>query len=414
MWEGSTSKFSQKTLIQSIKNGGLKLCHYSSKVEALKLSWIKRLTSKSTSTWKILPQNFYNCNDLNLYFKANHDLLTKKEIPDFYLEIHKLFMKNFKNEPINLTEILNQSIWLNKHLTINHTYIHNHEWIKKGIHYVKDLVDEQCNLLNHHDLEKIYKIKSSFLITLQIHSSIPNKWKNILNNSKKKPTNKTQGNLININKKYIDIKKVTCKDLYWHLINSYKHTPTSIKKWTDIFPKFTNVDFDIWSGIFKIPFKTLRDTKVQTFQYRLLHNIIPCNQWLCNLKIKNSNICDYCNEIDDIPHFFLYCPKVNDFWKYWANWWENISTTNITNCLDISECILFGFPGNEDETQVLNYCIIYTKYYIYIQKLFNKNQLEMHACLTQIKHSLNTEQNICNSQNKKHKFKKFLNIYENL
>ncbi len=40
--------------------------------------------------------------------------------------------------------------------------------------------------------------------------------------------------------------------------------------------------------IFKLPFHTVRDTKLQSFQFRLLHRIIPCNKWLNTIKIKNS------------------------------------------------------------------------------------------------------------------------------
>ncbi len=49
-------KISQKTHIQQIDKGGLKLCHYETKVKALKLSWIKRLTSETDSTWRTLPK----------------------------------------------------------------------------------------------------------------------------------------------------------------------------------------------------------------------------------------------------------------------------------------------------------------------------------------------------------------------
>ncbi len=37
IWECSTSNISQKTLIQQIDKGGLKLCHFETKVKALKL-----------------------------------------------------------------------------------------------------------------------------------------------------------------------------------------------------------------------------------------------------------------------------------------------------------------------------------------------------------------------------------------
>ncbi len=48
---------------------------------------------------------------------------------------------------------------------------------------------------------------------------------------------------------------------------------------------------------------------------------------------------------------------------------------NIRDESHIHESILFGFPGRSDDAIVINYCILYAKHYIYIEKLKeNKNQ----------------------------------------
>ncbi len=108
IWNGSTSKIAQKTLILNIENGGLKLFHFETKIKALPVSWIKRMSTEEASAWKILPKHFVNCNNLDKYFSSNHKILSNKEIPLFYKEIHTLFMKYFKQEPTNLLNILNQ------------------------------------------------------------------------------------------------------------------------------------------------------------------------------------------------------------------------------------------------------------------------------------------------------------------
>ncbi len=41
---------------------------------------------------------------------------------------------------------------------------------------------------------------------------------------------------------------------------------------------------------------------------------------------------------------------------------------------NIEECVLYGFPGNSNDILTVNFCILYAKYYIYIQKLFNCNK----------------------------------------
>ncbi len=56
----------------------------------------------------------------------------------------------------------------------------------------------------------------------------------------------------------------------------------------------------------------------------------------------------------------------------------------------------------------------YIKYYIYIQKLFNKNHLDVHFCQMQLKHAIEREYVICNKTITLFKFEKFNFIYNNI
>ncbi len=121
---------------------------------------------------------------------------------------------------------------------------------------------------------------------------------------------------------------------------------------------------------------------MQSFQYIIIHRIIPCNSWLKNITIKNSECCDFCNEINDIPHFLLLCPNFKAFWKSWAKWWFSVTKTEIRHVDHLQENILFGFVGANGIIYVLNYCILYGKCFIYIQRLFNQNKVDIYAYLT--------------------------------
>ncbi len=123
--------------------------------------------------------------------------------------------------------------------------------------------------------------------------------------------------------------------------------------------KFMTLSWLLKIRMFKLTFITERDTKIQTFQYRLIQTTIPCNKWLHNITIKNCSVCDYCMNVDDLPHFFIRCLKVKEFWLHWFNWLESLSGIVIRNSQVIEECILFGFPSNSDVMQVFNFCILY-------------------------------------------------------
>ncbi len=174
-------------------------------------------------------------------------------------------------------------------------------------------------------------------------------------------------NTIKINNNVKSIATTTCKKYILVFINSEKHTPISVKKWSEQYPNFNNAEPHIWKRIFKMSFITVRDTKIQTLQCKIIHNIISCNQWLHNIKIKENNKCAFCKDIDNLPHVFLKCDKVKQFWSHWFNWWQKISGFEIQLDNNVIEgCILFGFPHKSDIIMVLNYCILYSKYYIYI------------------------------------------------
>ncbi len=112
---------------------------------------------------------------------------------------------------------------------------------------------------------------------------------------------------------------------YWHVINTDLDSLIAVQKWPDHYPIFKEASANVWLRIVKLPFQTVRDTKIQTFQYRIIQNIIRCNMWLHNIKVKNSPVCDYSNNADDLLHFFIRCLKVATFWFYWFNWWETLS-----------------------------------------------------------------------------------------
>ncbi len=92
---------------------------------------------------------------------------------------------------------------------------------------------------------------------------------------------------------------------------------------------------------------------------------------------------------------------------------------NIRDESHIYESILFGFPGRSDDVIVINYCILYTKQYIYLEKhKENKNQntlnVDFLGYLSKLKYTLKIEQSICIHSNKSIKFNKFNFMYDNL
>lgn len=71
---------------------------------------------------------------------------------------------------------------------------------------------------------------------------------------------------------------------------------------------------------FQSLYATAQDKKLQAFQFRLIHQIIPCNKFLKNIKIRQLDACDSCGSPDDTEHFLLLCPNIQHFLKSILDW----------------------------------------------------------------------------------------------
>ncbi len=71
--------------------------------------------------------------------------------------------------------------------------------------------------------------------------------------------------------------------------------------------------------------------------------------------------------------------------------WKKLTNVNIKNNNNLEECIIFGFPDNDNNTGVLNHCILLAKYHIYIQKLKGNDNIDMYVYLAYLKQQLSIE-----------------------
>ena len=70
-------------------------------------------------------------------------------------------------------------------------------------------------------------------------------------------------------------------------------------------------------------FKLHGRQKLQSFQFKLFHRVI-CMKMIYDMEIKASPQCSYCDEIDDISHFFFHSPNVRHMWYLFFQMWNGI------------------------------------------------------------------------------------------
>ncbi len=277
------------------------------------------------------------------------------------------------------------------------------------------IINEEGDFSSYTEINQKYNVSCNFVNILTLKQSIPFKWRQMLNKALDRPCHSIDNQIyIKIDKKHTQMSKLKCKNLYWHFLNKDTHRPAARLKWSETFPLSTENEDDIWPRIFNMPFEIIRETKLQSFQYKLVHRTIACNKWLENIKVKPDSTCNFCDDQDTLDHFFLFCPRTKAFWNHWHNWWTFTTDIGISNCDSLEECVLLGFPGEDDITKVLNYCVLLAKYFIYTNKLSQNNDLDLYKYLIYLKQKLSFEKEICSKNDESTQFDKYSIIFNSL
>ena len=392
IWDGGSPKIAYDTLTQDIKDGGLKLIDIESKMKALKVSWVKRLCDESSGRWKAAPSLFYGTNDLNSYFKFNHKYRSDITI-NFYTEVHNYWAEINEVHSPSADVICSQVIWNNRYITIgNKTFLWSN-WLQHGIVRVRDLMDDDGAFLDCEQIGLKYGIRCNFLNVLQLRQSLPLQWRQVL--SRQNIPCKTYDNneiLLHVSSSMITLMKCDTNKFYWFFTKKKLQNPTAVLRWNESYQDIS----EEWENIFKLSFKTVRETKLQSFQYRIIHRSITCNKKLHDMKMKATPICDYCPATDNILHFFVYCPDVKQLWVSFYDWFNIKNNVGVRFESPCDEVLLFGYLNEDIVFQVLNFCILHLKYYIHRQRLFGNNRFNLQAFINEIKFKLQIEKSCSN------------------
>ena len=183
----------------------------------------------------------------------------------------------------------------------------------------------------------------------------------------------------------MSIEKVTNKDIYWVHIRKKQEKPIIKEKLEQIL----GINDDEWESIFLIP-KTVKNTKIRVFQYKVLFNLIPCNLYLKRISKSDTDKCDKCGLLDDIFHYLCECNEIQTFWSRFGNWWKAMMEIDIQ--LD-QKSIFVGWLENMKSVDELNACILIAKWHIYKSKL-NSESVFFYKFLCELKYALMIEKKI--------------------
>jgi hypothetical protein len=166
--------------------------------------------------------------------------------------------------------------------------------------------------MSYEIFQDTYHVDTTFVEFYGIISAIPRHWKHLINSCH---------NLIYKENKIIhqlQIDPKPCKYFYRQFID--KNTVNIINKWSN--------EFDIqetqWGLIFSESFSLSTNNKLSCFQYKLIHRILALNPYLFKCKIKDTELCFFCNEAKEFYFFWGTVTK-----NFWFPIMKNIDGSNV-------------------------------------------------------------------------------------
>lgn len=366
IWDGKHPKIAYKTLTLPIESGGLKLMDLQTRLKVNQLQLIKHTLARPQSHIYAFLSHLTGASDLTAWF------ISKPSI------------------------------------------IHWQEWEHAGIRRINDICHPtESRTLSHQEIEGWYGIRCSFLEALLLRLSIPSQWRRLLSNRPfAEEALPSQLEISFPSGKKEDLLVLSPKKMYSLSVEVETPTCTAFTSWGKEVDAITIQDPNQWTQTCTGVYKATRETKLQSFHYKVILRIIPCNVYLMQIRIKDSDWCRFCDESDTIVHFLYSCHKVQPFWKAVSSWFREADDLYLDS-LTPAEYI-WGLPSSAHRAVIINAISLYVKHYIFRQKLFHDSELDLLGWLMELRTKLRSEKWICKRTGQTDKFKKWLNIYKAL
>lgn len=356
IWRGKRSKIRKSILKSSVELGGLKVPDFASMIKTSKVQWLRRLASGTESAWKtFMEYHLQKLNiPLNILLHSNFDMKSAKlnrthnNIPLFYLNLLQLWAEIGETKPIQKVNFL----WYNRNIKVKNKSIFYKEFFKVGIWYIQDLYDEDGTLVPFETWTSRGLQGSNLIRWMGLVGKIQSMDRIFCDDA-------TQL-CVRLADKLTPLTELKSPVLYQYCIEREfedKVIEPRVNKYVQL-PNNTT-----WKDIYTRVHSTSLNVKLKDFQYRFLHDALANGYWLYKWKIRDTDTCTLCGEVDNIRHVYWNCETTQQFWISFRNWWvEKQGEIEI----DVNDV----FYGTDNE--LLCHLIFAAKRHIYVQRISDK------------------------------------------
>ncbi len=316
-------RIKRKTIIGSIEKGGINMIDIESKIDSLKASWAPRLIN-TDHPWKYILEYYLEKSGLRIIDMLRCNVtcikqLEKLKIPKFYKDVLLAFNKCKHNKSVNFMnndEVLSEVWWLNEKLIDKGKVLFFKEWIFSKFIYIKDLFDKNGEFIDAVYVLDTLKDKRNWITQYSVIKKIVMKMVKTykLDTTKCKYINADKNciSLIENNNRHV-IREQKSNFFYTILVEKRFVKPCMQRAWCKKF----NLDEKsiFWDRIYTQKIKHIEYKKFAEFNFKLIHNILPCGFIVSKWNNNVTQQCGFCGEIETLQHMIFDCERIHEIWR---------------------------------------------------------------------------------------------------
>ena len=301
--------------------------------------------------------------------------------------------------------MLNALLWGNSLIKRKNQPIFDSSLVNSNINRVMDIYDfAQNKFMTFNQIVETYRPNFDYLFYLGILSAIPKWWKTSIKIDECELP-------IDITTRIVQIsdKKHVSKTVYWTVLQT-KHPVSSVTKTLWEYDLKCHITDDEWFKLYTNFRKSIKSTKLQYFQYRVLTRALTTNVRLVKWGKCQSNRCTFCHEHPEtVIHLLVECKIIESLWKKLE---KVIAYFFIVKVLFNKQVIIFN-NYNGKCSSIINQCIATLKQYVYASKCFEKLP-QFCEFMTKMSYWYSSEKYLIYQQPSEKAWKKFHQKWNNL
>jgi exonuclease III len=398
VWGRKNDKISRKIAVKNIEHGGIGIPDVRKFINALKVTWIRKLlTSKHKWTYIIKRTN----DKINILDKLGTAIDKHVTLNLFWRDVFKTYKElGLKLAIDRVEEIGAEPVFCNEKILVGGETLFNKSWIEKGVFNIGHFLEEGGDFFNFQAFRTKYGINTNFLT----YTGCVNAIKTYISGV---GVHVVGGQFYDYGSSKVlrqIVSVVKGARIFYDILCQDQHQPNCCKNWENRLEVKV-----LWKNIFQ-KIKQLNDTRLKWLQIRIVHRILGTNTILYNMGIEKSNKCTFCNsDKESIQHLFWSCHLVQQFWVRLKEDLNNKCPH--AAALQLSEhLVIFGCNRFTKTDDVLDLIIVLAKSFIYKCKMSGDIPL-YDAFVPILKNRYYIEQFIASTQMRGEKFKHMWQLY---